>query len=106
MAATAGARAAIGITASVSRATSQTPAPNAVHIRRYAPMNIALRSSVDIRAGLVTPRRCRRIIGIAEGNIIAAIISVQEPRNGASAAPNLLRTILNVTGGVDSGRIE
>ena len=50
-------------------------------------MNIALRSSVNIRAGLMTPRRCRRIIGIAEGNIIAAIISVQEPRNGASAAP-------------------
>ena len=53
-------------------------------------MNDALRSSVNIRAEPATPRLCKRIIGIAEGSIIAAIISVQETRNGASPAPTSL----------------
>ena len=40
-----------------------------------------------MRAGPATPRRFSRIIGIADGSIIAAIIKVHEPKNGTSAAP-------------------
>src|SRR3977135_2213057 len=53
------------------------------------------RSSDRTRAEPVTPRRCRRISGRADGSIIAAIISVHVPRKGANA-PTTIKSLTSL----------
>src|SRR5437867_9192897 len=67
-----------------ARAAPHTTIPTDPHTTRYPATNAADQSWVRKRPS--APSRCRRIIGVAEGSIIAAIITVHAPRNGPSAS--------------------
>src|SRR2546430_5081709 len=61
-------------------AAPHTTMPTEAHTTRYPATNAADQSCVRTRP--FAPRRCNRIIGVADGSIIAAIITVHVPRNG------------------------
>src|SRR5438552_5610637 len=72
-----------GITIALAAiAAPHTTMPTEAHTTRYPATNAADQSCVRTRP--FAPRRCNRIIGVADGSIIAAIITVQVPRNGRS----------------------